>query len=395
MALRGNGMLFASADARDAGRILVAGVGGAGCNAVALMAERWTEGPGLIAINSDARALATCGAPRTLLIGEKATRGLGAAGDVVAGRLAAEESLALIKDALSGHDLLLMVGAMGRGTGTGAMPVIARAARDLGLLVYAFVALPFSIEGDRIRRVAEEGVLQLRRNGAAVATLPNDRLIALAGSEAPMEEAFARSDEILANGIHAIWHLLSRTGIINITFADIQELAERSGGTLAFGHADAQGPGCAAAVLQKLFTTPLLEGGRLIREAQGILVAIAGGPDLTLSTYQGIVGQIQSSMREDAHMTVGVFIEESRRNRISVTVLTAEAWRELRTDQATGPSDAAEPDRDLGPLQPELNLGDQRQLDRGPFGKTTPTMINGEDLDIPTFIRRGIKLSSG
>ncbi len=388
---RSTGQLFPPPEIKPRSRVLVAGVGGAGCHAVARMVSTWREGPPAVAINTDAQALAAIESPRTVLIGEKATRGLGAAGDVASGRLAAEESLAVIQELIAGCDLLILVGGLGRGTGTGALPVIAKAARDLGILTFAFVAMPFSIEGDRCRRVAEEGLRALRRHASAVVAQPNDRLLKLADKDASLEEAFAVSDAMLAEGIYAIWYLLSNTGVINLTFADLQELAERSGGVLNFAYAEAAGPARVASALRALLESPLLERGRLLSDAHGVLVNIAGGPDLTLSDLQGIMGQISSSVRENAHISMGALVDSARRDRVAITLLAAETWQEERVESMPAPSERVE--AGASDTQPELGLGDLKPQDRGPFGKSTPTLINGEDLDIPTYLRRGIKLS--
>lgn len=371
-------------------RVLVMGVGGAGCNSVSRMRARWSDGPPVIAVNTDAQALATCDVPQMLLIGKEATHGLGAAGDVTSGRLAAEESSSALQDAIAGTDLLILVGGMGRGTGTGAIPVIARMARELGVLTLAFVGLPFSIEGDRIRRQADEGILLLKRHVGAVIAQPNDRLPTLAGTNASLDDAFAISDNMIAEGIYAIWHLLTRAGVINITFADIRELAERSGGVLSFAYAEAEGPARVASALRDLLASPLLEHGQLLAEALGVLVNIAGGPDLTLSDMQGIMGEITAKVRPNAHISMGALVETSRRERVTITLLASESW----TDDAVAPQAAGSASKtNAGDAQPELGLGELKPQNRGPFGETSRTLINGEDLDIPTFIRRNAKLS--
>ncbi len=376
--------------ARD--QILVMGVGGAGCNGVARMAAQWTEGPSVVAVNTDAQALAACGVERTVLIGEKATRGLGAAGDAIVGRLAIEESIAALQDVVAGADLLILVGGMGRGTATGALPLIAKMARELGVLTLAFVSLPFALEGDRVRRQADEGVLQLRRYAGSVIVQPNDRLLKLADANASLEQAFSVSDRMIAEGIYSLWYLLSRPGVINITFADIQELAERSGGSLSYAYAEATGPARVASVLRNLMDSPLLEHGQLLSDAQGVLVNIAGGPELTIADMQGIMGALRAGVRESAHISMGALIDPAHRERIAITLFASEVWQEAPVEKATARPSAGAMES-ASDVQPELGLGDLKPQDRGLFGDASTTYINGEDLDIPTYIRRAVKLS--
>lgn len=376
-------------------RMLVMGVGGAGCNMVHRMAQTWHEGPPVLAVNTDEQALAACEGIKTLAIGALATRGLGAAGDSTGGRLAAEESLTALQEAMVGIDFLILVTGLGGGTGTGAAPVIAKTARAMGATILAFVTLPFPFEGDRRRRQAEEGLRALQRVTDAVVCLPNERLLQGVEEQAGLEDAFRQSDAMLATGIHNIWQLLASTGIVNLTFADVRELAERSGGTLAYGFAEASGPARSASALRLLMESPLLENGRLLAEAQGLLVCITGGPDLTLADLEGIVGQIAAKARPDVHISMGALIDPSRRERLTITVLTTESWLEDRFEAASR-NGAATPETRKATgteAQGELPLPDTSK-DRGQFGSAAPTMINGEDLDIPTYLRRGIRLSS-
>lgn len=375
-------------------RMLVMGVGGAGSNMVHRMAQTWRQGPAVLAVNTDAQALAACDGVRTLAIGAQAARGMGASGDPTGGRLAAEESLSALQEAMVGTDLLILVTGLGGGTGTGAAPVIAKAARAMGATILVFATMPFPFEGDRRRRQADEGLRALQRLVDAVICLPNDRLMQGVDAQAGLEEAFRQSDAMLATGIHNIWQLLSSTGIVNLTFADVRELAERSGGTLSYGFAEASGPARSASALRALMESPLLEGGRLLSEAQGVLVNITGGPDLTLSDLEGIVGQIAARARPNAHISMGALIDPSRREHLTITLLTSEAWQEDRFEAASANSAPGEAKKvALQEAQGELPLPDTSK-DRGRFVSAPSTLINGEDLDIPTYIRRGVKLSS-
>lgn len=387
--------LFNTSAVKPRCRVLVLGVGGAGCNIASRLQESWAEGPDVIGINTDTQALAACGLARTFPIGDKTTQGLGAAGDLTAGKLAADESLSRIQDALANTDLLFLVAGLGGGTGSGACPVIAKAAKQLGILTLGITTLPFPFEGDRRRRQAEESLRVLQRTADAVVCLPNERLLKMVGEQAGVETAFRKSDEMLATGLHALWYLLTNTGVINLNFADLRELAERSGGSLSYGYAEASGPARSATALRELMDSPLLERGRLLSEAQGLVVNITGGPDLTLSDLEGIMGQLSSLARPNAHISMGAIIDPARRERITITLLAAETWNEDRFGPGAAPGEApakSEKGKSANETQAELPL-DVGQKDRGAFGKTAATMVNGEDLDIPTFIRRGVKLS--
>lgn len=386
--------LFPAQAAKPRCRVLVLGVGGAGCNIASRLRDTWEEGPDVIGLNTDIQALAACGLARTLAIGDKTTQGLGTAGDAAAGKLAADESLSRIQDALANTELLFLVTGLGGGTGSGAAPVIAKAAKQLGILTLGVATLPFPFEGDRRRRQAEESLRALQRTADAVVCLPNERLLKLVDETAGVEAAFRKSDEMLATGLHALWYLLTNTGVINLNFADLRELAERSGGALSYGFAEASGPARAATALRDLMDSPLLERGRLLSEAQGLVVNITGGPDLTLSDLEGIMGQLTSLARPNAHITMGAIIDPARRERITITLLAAETWNEDRFGAAAAGTESAKPEkaRTAGETQAELPLETQPK-DRGAFGKTAATLINGEDLDIPTFVRRGVKLS--
>jgi cell division protein FtsZ len=393
-------------------RVLVMGLGGAGCNSVARMMNAWGEGPDVVAVHTDTKVLAASPVPRCIQIGVETTQGLGAAGDTVVGRLAAEENKQTIEELLSEMDLLFLVVGLGGGTGTGAAPTIVQTAKQLGVLTLVFATMPFSFEGDRRRRQAEEGLRTLQRTADAVVCLPNERLLEMVDLSAGVVKTFSQVDEIVGAGIHGIWKVLTETGVINLDFADVRQLAERSGGSCSFGYSEGAGPARVATALQNLLDSPLLEKGRLLSQASGLLINIAGGPDLTLADVHGIMQQIKSMIRPTAHVFMGAVVDSTSRERIALTVLAADNWLEERTRQRGSPSsDTTTSDGDAptssdstsgdGPptrrtgkadeTQPELGL---EPMDKGRFKNVEPTFYQGEDLDIPTFIRRGVRLST-
>lgn len=389
-------------------RMLVLGVGNAGCNSVVRMAETWTQGPDVALINTDRKALAACPVGRCIVIGEHTTKGLGAGGDATTGRMAAEESAEAIQELLAPYDFVILVGGLGGGTATGALPVLAKAASNAGALTLCLVTTPFTFEGDKRKLKSDEGLRALSLAVDTVICMPNDRLTELADADMPIEGAFRVVDETVATGLHALWRILTQNGLISLNFADVRELFERSGGTCSYGYADASGPARAAEVLQKLLESPLLAKGRKVSEAGGLLVSIVGGPDLTFADVQGMMGQIRSIARDSARLFFGVIVDSGYRDRVSLTMLVTEHWLEDRegrvpardtlhglefdtSEPGDRPSDAtavpavATTDVEQGELKLEMA--------RGRFEKVAPTYYQGQDLDIPTYARRGLKLS--
>lgn len=384
-------------------RMIVVGVGDGGCNSVARMAAAWRNGPDTAYINTDLKALAACTGGRTLAIGKSTTQGYSTAGDPTTGRLAADESPEEIQELLVNHDFALLVGGLGGGTATGALPVIARAARKAGLGTLCLVTTPFAHEGERRRLAAEEGLRALQQDADSVICLPNERIGEITDTALPIEEAFRRPDELLAAGIHSLWRLLTQNGVLNLNFADLRELFARSGGPCAYAHAEATGPARVSAALQHLLESPLLASGRKITEAEGLLICVAGGTDLTLADIEGTLGRLHAMARPNAKVFIGAYVDPALRDRITITLLVTENWLQDRDGKvparetlhdltletvAPGPADTAP-----GTAAPEQTEIPFEAASRGRFEKIEPTYYRGQDLDIPTYIRRGLKLS--
>lgn len=396
--------LFSVSGLKAPCRMLVLGIGDGGGRSVVRMTESWDAGPDVAFINTDAKSLSSCPVGHCLAIGEKTTRRFGAAGDTTAGRLAAEEHAEAIQELVARYDFIFLVGGLGGGTATGAMPVISQIARTAGVLTLCFVTLPFKFEGDRRRLAAEEGLRALQQTADTVVALPNDRLEELADPNQPVESAFRVTDEIVASGIHGLWRLLTQNGVINLNFADVRELFERSGGACGYGHAEARGPARAADALRQLLDSPLLAKGRRISEALGVLISITGGADLTLADVQGIMGRIQAMSRAGAKLFFGAIVDPAWRDRISITVLVTEHWLEDREgniparDTLHGLQLETAGLRADAPAKGDADAPEQTEIPfdtagKGRFEKVEPTYYKGDDLDIPTYIRRGLKLS--
>lgn len=390
--------LFQHPDVHPRTRILVMGLGGAGCNSVANMALSWSGGPTVIAVNTDAQCLAGCEAPRVLQIGTKTTRGLGANGDSNLGRMAMEESIETVKELLQDVDILFLATGLGGGTGSGGAPLLLQVAHQMDIMTLCFATLPFPFESDSRKRQADESLKQLQRAADAVICLPNGKLIDLVDPNSGLQEAFRKADEQVAATIHSLWHLLSFRGVLNLDFADLRHLVERSRGLCTFGFGEAAGASRIPSAVKALCDSPYLNKGRSIAEATAILINITGGPDLTLADMQGIMAQIGQLTRPTANMYFGAMIDPAMKNRIALIAIATDT-------QAAEPVKPAAVD-----MTPELAMekktrktrasGDKEQPglpftteDKGKFANVAPTTFRGEDLDIPTYIRRGFKLS--
>ncbi|HMK99637.1 MAG TPA: cell division protein FtsZ, partial [Acidimicrobiales bacterium] len=259
--------------------IKVVGVGGGGVNAVNRMIEANLHGVEFIAMNTDAQALLMSDADLKLDIGRQLTRGLGAGSDPEIGRQAAEEHRADIEEALKGADMVFITAGKGGGTGTGAAPVVAEVARSLGALTIGVVTRPFSFEGRRRSVQAEAGIERLKEKVDAIIIIPNDRLLNVSSEKTSMVNAFKMADEVLLQGVQGITDLITVPGQINTDFADVRMVLNNAG-TAIMGIGEATGEGRAVNAARAAITSPLLEAS--IEGARGILVNIAGGPDLTL-----------------------------------------------------------------------------------------------------------------
>lgn len=380
-------------------RISVVGVGDGGCNAVDSMATHWENGPSLITINTDAQSLKSTQASTRLQIGEQITRNMGTGGDSNMGSLSATDDFDTLQGLFRGMDLVFLVSTLGGGTGTGATPVVARAARETGAMVIAFVTLPFTFEGERRMSQARQGLLQLQDQADVVIVIPNQALFAAAGSNATAEEAFHQTDYYLSMGIFAIWKLLTQRGIINLDFATLRMVARCSGGASSFSYGEGKGPQRALNAIQNALHSPLLENGETLAESESILVSILGGSDMSVKEVESIMTAVESATRKDAHIHMGTSIDESWNDAISVTLVASRFWHaEDEADEKSPPEPASpeeSPSAPAGKKKKKKPEPTQAQLilegiSKGIFKDVEPTIIDGEDMDVPTFIRRRV-----
>ena len=302
-------------------RIKVVGIGGSGKNAVNHMINGKVSGVDFIAVNTDAQDLHHSLAPKKIHIGKNLTRGLGAGMNPELGRKAVEETKEEIQEGLKGADMVFIAGGMGGGTCTGAAPVIAKTAKELGALTVAVVSKPFFFEGQNRVRIAEAGIEELRKSVDAIIMIPNDRLLSVIDKDTTAKNAFAMCDEILKQAVEGISNLITTPGTINIDFADIRAVLE-NGGSALMGIGMASGENRATEAALAAINSPLLDLS--IHGAKGVLFSIAGGDDLKMFEIQEAAKIITESIDPDAKVIFGtIFDEKLKKNEVRVTVIAS------------------------------------------------------------------------
>jgi len=405
--------------------IKLVGVGGAGSNAVDRLKMENLERLQLAVINTDYQALASSPVQDKVLIGMSVTRGLGAGGDPELGREAAEADREKIAAVVKDCDLVFLVTGMGGGTGSGASPVVAEIAAETGALVIAFVTLPFSFEGGRRLKQAEEGLRALRAVCDAVIPLPNDILLQEAGENETVLDSFARADEWIGRGVKSIWSMLFKTGLINLDFATLRQAFQHRGGKTLFGLGSGAGENAVGDAIACLKLCPLLHTPEFSRKADRLLVNILGGADLTLPRVHELMTAITEQFGRESHIIMGAVIDEDMAGRVEVCILgtsdmggrgaaarrpvsqpgrlkqvtsTGPARPELSESPPNAPEPVAAGARSetkgapaAKPAQDEFGFGEVES--RGYFEKTDRNLFEGQDLDVPTYLRRGIKIA--
>ncbi len=363
-------------------KLKVIGCGGAGSNAVNRMIGAGLRGVEFIVANTDLQALNQSLAPHRIQIGMNATRGLGSGGDPSQGRAAAEEDSQSITDALADSDMVFITAGMGGGTGTGAAPVVARIAKQTGALTVAVVTKPFQFEGRRRMRQAEEGLSELRAEVDTLIVIPNERLLAVVDKGTSLSDAFSVCDEVLLKATKGISDLVTVPGIVNLDFADVKAVMSNRGNAL-MGTGRASGASRATEAAQAAVSSPLLEDVS-IAGAEGVLVNITGGRDLTLHEVNEAAGVVVGAAGEDANVIFGAVIDPNMDGEVMITVV------------ATG----------FGHVEPRLKLIDKARVaqegeaagdyrhpqpwrrDEGRGGRWNRPGTRGESLEVPTFLRR-------
>ena len=300
-------------------RITVFGVGGAGGNAINNMIAAGLQGVEFVVANTDAQALAMSKASRTVQLGVQLTKGLGAGSRPEVGRAAAEEVSDDIRDHLAGAHLVFVTAGMGGGTGTGAAPVVARLARELGILTIAVVTKPFQFEGQRRMRYAQAGIVELQKDVDTLLIIPNQNLFRVVNEKTTIVDAFAMADQVLYSGVSCITDVMVKEGLINLDFADVRAIMREMGKAM-MGAGDASGEKRALTAAEAAISNPLIDDASM-KGARGLLISITGGTDLTLYDVDEAVTRIRGEVDPDANVIVGAAFDKSLEGRIRVSVV--------------------------------------------------------------------------
>ncbi|AQX53963.1 cell division protein FtsZ [Priestia flexa] len=366
--------------------IKVIGVGGGGNNAVNRMIEHGVQGVEFIAVNTDAQALNLSKAETKMQIGAKLTRGLGAGANPEVGKKAAEESKEQIQEALKGADMVFVTAGMGGGTGTGAAPVIAQIARELGALTVGVVTRPFTFEGRKRSTQAAGGIASMKEAVDTLIVIPNDRLLEIVDKNTPMLEAFREADNVLRQGVQGISDLIAVPGLINLDFADVKTIMSNKGSAL-MGIGIATGENRAAEAAKKAISSPLLETS--IDGAQGVLMNITGGTNLSLYEVQEAADIVASASDQEVNMIFGSVINENLKDEIVVTVIaTGFSDQDLSQGKPGRPSlTANRVQQQQQPVAPPKREVKREEPVQQEYSRPTQPQSSDDALDIPTFLR--------
>ncbi len=414
--------------------VKVFGVGGAGINVLELLLKESLPGVGFVAVNTDAQSLAASSATEKVNLESQPMRGLGTGGDPDRGRALAEEQLPKFKSLCEGVDVAFILAGLGGGAGTGISPVLAGAAKEAGALVLGFVTTPFDCEGGRRQRLAQYGLSELKAAADGVITLPNQKVCKMIDENTSVLETFKITNDLLAAGVCGVWRLLMHKGLIEIHFSDLAALLRDRHGESCFAVAEAMGPTRSREVMDKLLAHPMLEGGQMLGESNAVLVSLIGGPDLTMAEVNRVMEQVNRQC-EHAQVIMGAAIDGALKERLTVTLIASHKGAEHEAGGEAGGGKGREglaaqllprattarpgsrfvppvptlPPDQLQQLLAKQSRGGSRQhkslpkmrqgqlpleiVSKGRFDKSEPTIHKGEDLDVPTYIRRGVALN--
>jgi len=416
--------------------VTIFGVGTAGVTMVELMAKQDFPGAKFVGVNTDSPGDSTLA--ETIRLEAKLLRGLGTGGDPERGRELAEENFDRLKSACAGVDVVILVVGLGGGTGSRVSPVIARAARESGALVLAFVTLPFNCEGNQRQRQAQLGLDQLRNVADGVICLPHEKAVKLLEEHCGFAETFCASAKVLIEGVRGVWRLLMFRGLIEIHFEELCAVLRERHAESCFATVDSAGTTRARDAIEKLPAHPLLDGGEALKQADTVIVSLMGGLDLSMADVNRVMEDVNAQC-QNARVIMGAAVDESYRDRLAVTVIAsrrrkhdgsksahakateAEAPAPEFETELLHPSKPERPGSRLVPPAPTLTAEQRDQIltkqtgkatrgrkagprmkqatlpldivNKGRFDKSEPTIHKGEDLDLPTYVRRGVALN--
>jgi len=362
--------MFVLADTENQGAVIkVVGVGGGGGNAVSHMVNAGTEGVDFVCLNTDAQALKHSKVKMSLQIGCNITKGLGAGADPEVGRQAAMEDRDRIIEMIEGSDMLFITAGMGGGTGTGAAPVVAQIAKELGILTVAVVTKPFAMEGSKRANLAEQGLAELAKHCDSLITIPNQKLLSVLGGDVTLLDAFKAANQVLQGAVQGIADLITKPGMINVDFADVRTVMAETGMAM-MGSGSARGENRAREAAEAAVSSPLLEDVNL-QGAHGLLINVTAGMDLRTSEFAAVGDTVKRYASEDANVVVGCVIDPEMSDEIRVTVVATGIGRQAMQVQ--------QPEMDSRrPVRAVAETGRERPVAARP---------SFQDLSIPTYIR--------
>jgi len=420
--------------ARQGVFIKVFGVGTAGMNVLEQLMTRNLSALSYSAINTDPAALAKSSAAEKIHLDTKVMRGLGTGGDPERGAVAARENEDKLRSACAGANVVFILTGLGGGAGSGISPVLAEIAKESGSLVLGFVTMPFDCEGRHRQKLAQHSLSVLKGAADGVICLPNQKVCKLIDENTSVTDTFRITNELLADGLCGVWRLLTQPGLIEIHFGSICEVFRNRHAESTFAVAEARGNTRSREVTEKLLAHPMLDGGENLAESETILISLTGGPDLTMAEINRIMEQVQRHC-EHAQVIMGAGISEDYRDRIAVTLIASRKPQEeagqnpepvagsgrtedldtqlitrtrtVRTSSRFVPPAPTLPPEQLEQLLKRQGVGRVRKtasklrqgqlpleiISKGRFDKSEPTIHRGEDLDVPTYIRRGMALN--
>lgn len=414
--------------ATGAPTIKVIGVGGAGSNVLQQLAKSPSAaGLPLVGLDTDLRV--TSQLPESLVIGQKVTRGLGTGGDPDLGRAAAMAQMDDLKILCGGAQIVFLVGALGGGMATGALPLLAQAAKETGALVLSIVTLPFEFEGVRRQRQAQQGLQHLKLSADAVICLPNQGLAQLLDQNSSIVDVFQRANELIGQNILAVWRLMTQPGLIKVDFATLCSITQGRHTESSSATIESSGENRSGEIAEKLLAHPFLSDSKLLKEAEAILVSFAAGTDLTMKEVNRVMEKINAAC-PNANIVFGVSVDSALAETMSVTLIVSRRNKivevpaeediterfdrsseepsfteEHRSSRFSAPSPAISDEKKEKllkqrgrPRQRKKIMMQQGQLpleivSRGRFEKSEPTIHHGEDLDVPTYLRKNVSLN--